>query len=151
MRIHTLAKRVGIDPDTVRFYEARGLLPQPRRLPNGYRDYDDADVQRLHFIRHCRALEMPLEEIQALLRVWEGTPSRHRDVHALIRAQQQRVRERLRALRALERQLQALLARCQHGPQQEPTGRCRVLDALAHDLCEASCGARHASPVSQSR
>jgi DNA-binding transcriptional MerR regulator len=63
MRIGELAKRADIKVDTVRYYEKAGLLPPPPRRPNGYRDYGKLHLERLAFIRHCRALDISLEEI----------------------------------------------------------------------------------------
>ena len=60
MQIKDLAAATGVDADTIRFYEKQGLLPAPARLGNGYRNYGAAHLERLSFIRHCRALDMPL-------------------------------------------------------------------------------------------
>lgn len=63
MRIGELASRSGMKADTVRYYEKTGLLPAPPRLPNGYRDYGPAHVERPAFIRHCRTLGMSLDDV----------------------------------------------------------------------------------------
>ena len=60
MRIGELSKSTGVDIETIRFYEKSGLLPPPARSENGYRDYAHAHLERLAFIRHCRALDMSL-------------------------------------------------------------------------------------------
>ncbi len=62
-----LARRVGISPETVRFYERAGLLPKPPRSAGGYRQYPPATAERLEFIRHARFLGLGLADIQALL------------------------------------------------------------------------------------
>lgn len=62
MRIKELAQRLGTTPDSVRFYERRGLLPSPNRTGNGYRDYADADVQRLRLLIGLRQLDLPLSQ-----------------------------------------------------------------------------------------
>lgn len=67
MRIGTLARRAGVSTKTVRFYEEIGVLHEPRRLPNGYRDYDEAAVQRLQFVRDAQAARLSLEEIGTIL------------------------------------------------------------------------------------
>ena len=66
MRIGELAQRSGVAVETIRFYEAQGLLPAPLRLENNYRNYTRRHLARLHFIRHCRLLDMSLEEIAKL-------------------------------------------------------------------------------------
>lgn len=98
--------------ETIRFYEKQGLLPAPARLDNGYRQYETAHLERLSFIRHCRALDMPLAEVQRLLSFVDD-PARHcADVNELVDAQLSRVRARLASMLALEKQLVQLRARC---------------------------------------
>ena len=67
MRIGELSKATGVDIETIRFYEKSGLLPPPSRSANGYRDYAQPHLERLAFIRHCRALDMPLADVGLLL------------------------------------------------------------------------------------
>ena len=59
MNISTFAKRAGISPSGVRWYEAAGILPRPARRDNGYRQYSDADVARLTMILTLRRLGLP--------------------------------------------------------------------------------------------
>ena len=66
MRIGQLARSVGVDTQTIRFYEREGLLPPPDRQDNGYRIYTERHVERLAFIRRCRILELSLAEIHEL-------------------------------------------------------------------------------------
>ena len=112
MQIKQLAAATGVDVETIRFYEKQGLLPAPARLDNGYRNYEVAHLERLSFIRHCRALDMPLAEVQRLLSFVDD-PARHcADVNELVDAQLGRVRARLASMLALEKQLVQLRARC---------------------------------------
>lgn len=67
MRIGELAQRVGVNPKTIRFYEDKGLLPDPERLPSGYRDYAAADESRLLFIKSAQRLGLTLAEIGEIL------------------------------------------------------------------------------------
>ena len=67
MRIGEVAERVGVNPKTIRYYERIGLLPDPARLPSGYRDYNDDDVDRLGFIRTAQRLGLTLAEISEIL------------------------------------------------------------------------------------
>ena len=71
MRIGEVANDVGVTVQTVRFYERRGLMPPPSRRESGYREYGEADVRRLEFIRHAKALGFSLEEIREILRMRE--------------------------------------------------------------------------------
>ena len=64
MKIHELSKQSGIHLETIRYYEKMGLMPEPKRLANGYRDYDEASLKQLKFIKTCRALDFSLAEIK---------------------------------------------------------------------------------------
>ena len=67
MQIKELSRATGVDVETIRFYEKQGLLPTPARRENGYRVYEAVHLERLAFIRHCRALDMPLLDVKRLL------------------------------------------------------------------------------------
>ncbi|MGH8872990.1 MAG: heavy metal-responsive transcriptional regulator [Acidimicrobiia bacterium] len=67
--ISQVAAAVGIRTDTIRYYERVGLLPLPNRRPNGYRSYNDGDVERLRFIRGAQRLGLRLKDIQELLSI----------------------------------------------------------------------------------
>lgn len=112
MRIKELAQATGVDVETIRYYEKQGLLPVPARQDNGYRDYADEHLERLAFVRHCRALEMPLADIRRLLTALDTPGTPHPDVDQLVHEQIERVRARLKSMRALERQLLLLQASC---------------------------------------
>ena len=71
MQIGNLAKETGVTVQTVRFYERRGLMPQPPRRESGYRDYSEGDLRRLEFIRHAKALGFSLQEIRDILQTRE--------------------------------------------------------------------------------
>lgn len=66
MRIGTLAERLGTTPHAIRFYERRGLLPTPVRGANRYREYGEADAERLRLLIGLRQLDIPLEQAAEL-------------------------------------------------------------------------------------
>jgi Cd(II)/Pb(II)-responsive transcriptional regulator len=112
MRIGELAKRAAVAVDTVRYYEKAGLLPLPPRRPNGYREYGGGHLQRVAFIRHCRALDMPLNDVRRLLDLLDDPGADCRTADCLIDEQLARVRERIADLRTLEQQLESLRTQC---------------------------------------
>jgi len=132
MKIGELGQRVGVDGATIRYYEREGLLPPPRRSANGYRHYGDGHAERLAFIRHCRALDMPIAEIRTLLAFAQSPGVSCARVNALIDDQLARVHARLESMRALERQLQALRKRCGTARARAHCGILRELVAAAH-------------------
>lgn len=112
MRIGRLAEITDTPIATVRFYERAGLLPTAERADNNYRLYTAAHTERLSFIRHCRNLDMTLDEIRSLLRFKDGPPEDCSEVNALLDAHIGHVAQRIRELRALENDLKKLRARC---------------------------------------
>ena len=67
MRIGELAERVGVSPKAIRYYEDIHLLPAPPRLPSGYREYTDEDVERLRFVKSAQRIGLSLSEISEIL------------------------------------------------------------------------------------
>lgn len=127
MQIKQLAQATGVEVETIRYYEKQGLLPVPPKRDNGYRDYDGRHLERLAFIRHCRALDMPLASIARLLGVLDDTRGDCSDVDALVAEQLSRVRARLKSMQALEKQLVQLKSRCDG---QHDRGHCGILNEL---------------------
>lgn len=73
MLIGELAQRTGISRDTIRFYEKMGLISAPQRqLSSGYKEYDDATVERLTLIAQAKALGFTLNEIREEVDVWQS-------------------------------------------------------------------------------
>ena len=67
LKVSDIAKRSGISPDAVRFYEKEGLLPPAPRTESGYRAYDESTTQRIDFIKGAQAMGLKLAEIRELL------------------------------------------------------------------------------------
>lgn len=67
MRTSELADQAGVNTETLRYYERRGLLTEPPRTPRGYRDYPDATVELLRFIKRAQVLGFTLDEVEELL------------------------------------------------------------------------------------
>lgn len=133
MRIGELGAAAGVDIETIRYYEKTGLLPDPARSTNGYRAYGPAHLERLAFIRHCRALDIPLADVKRLLEFVACPENDCGDIDRLIDAQLARVRARLKSMQALERQLASLRGRCGVA---HVAGDCGIL----HELVAAARG-----------
>ena len=133
MRSGELAKLTGVEIDTIRYYEKSGLLPPPPRRGNGYREYGEQHIERLAFIRHCRALDMPLIYVQRLLDFVAHPDADCGDINRLIDSQLQRVRKRLESMHALETQLAALRKKCDEHSTARECGILHDLVVAAHD------------------
>lgn len=113
MKIGDLAKRTGCSVETIRYYEREGLLLPPLRDGlNNYRAYDPSHVERLTFIRRCRALDMAHSEIRALLQARIEPDASCGSVNELIDAHLAHVQARMAELKALEAQLMDLRGQC---------------------------------------
>jgi DNA-binding transcriptional MerR regulator len=143
MRIGELSQSTGVDIETIRFYEKSGLLPAPARSSNGYRHYGQEQLERLAFIRHCRALDISLADTAKLLSSLDTHDAAQlAEVDGLVDAQLAKVRARLASMRALEQQLVALKSHCDadhahHG--------CGILEELVAAARGEAC-ACHPSP-----
>lgn len=128
LKIGELAKRTECQVETVRFYEREGLLPEPSRTEGNYRLYDERHVERLSFIRHCRSLDMTLEEIRTLLEFRDAPEENFGGVNALLDEHIDHVGQRIAELKALEKQLKELRRRCADA---QATKDCGILNELA--------------------
>lgn len=108
--IGRLAKQAGVNVETVRYYQRRGLLEEPRRPPGGIRRYSQAHACRLRFIKQAQGLGFSLEEVNDLLALEDG---RHcREAERLGAIKLAAVRERLAQLHQVERALASLVEQC---------------------------------------
>lgn len=137
MRIGELHQATGVAIETIRFYEKEGVLPAPARTDSGYRIYGSAHLERLSFIRHCRALDMPLADIRQILNFVAHPEADCGDINRLIDEQLARVRVRLKSMRALEKQLSQLRVHCEAGTTAAECGILHGLVAAAHGEASA--------------
>ncbi len=130
MRIGELAVRTDSDVDTIRYYEKIGILPKAARTEGNYRHYGEAYVERLRFVRHCRALDMTLDEIRLLLRFRDTPEADCAEVNALLDEHIGHVTTRIAALTELEKELRGLRRKCRRVQQARD---CGILAGLATD------------------
>lgn len=142
MQIGVLAQATQTPVETIRYYEREGLLPPPPRSEGNYRIYGAQQVERLAFIRHCRSLDMTLDEIRLLLRFRDAPGADCGDVNALLDEHIGHVAARIRGLKQLEKQLKALREQC---PVVQDAGHCGILSGLAH-AAAAPAGAAGRGP-----
>lgn len=133
MRIGELARRARVNVQTVRYYERRGLLDDPRRRGTGYREYTDATLERLRFIRRAQELGFTLAEVAELLALRLDPHTRAADVKTRAEQKIASIETRIQDLERIRSALTHLAGRCRGG--RGPTGDCPLLDALGpiHD------------------
>ncbi|MDI2090750.1 Cd(II)/Pb(II)-responsive transcriptional regulator [Commensalibacter oyaizuii] len=134
MKIGEIAKKAGCQVETIRYYEKEGLLQKPLRdHVNNYRYYDQSHLERLIFIRRCRALNMTLEEIHALLQAREEGHKNCGQIDGIIRDHLIHVQQRIKELLALEKQLRQLNKNCN---ADRSVDNCGILHTLEQPLTE---------------
>jgi MerR family copper efflux transcriptional regulator len=130
LTIGTVARRVGVAIDTIRYYEREGLLPEPARRASGYRSYGQGAITQLRFIRRAKELGFTLQEIRELLAL---SADRQRGVKAVKARAQKRLaalEQRIAELQRVRDGLAQLVASCPgHGKPEH----CPILRALSGD------------------
>jgi Cd(II)/Pb(II)-responsive transcriptional regulator len=111
-KIGQLATQTGAKVETIRYYEQQRLLPQPARSDGNYRLYGAEHVKRLQFIRHCRSLDMTLDEIRTLLDFRDTSDANCAGVNTLLDKHIGHVADRIKDLKALQTQLKQLRQQC---------------------------------------
>ena len=125
--IGTAAQRAGVSARMVRHYESLGLLTAVARTDSGYRQYAEADVHALRFIGRARVLGFSIEEIRALLQLWQDQERASSQVKRIAQAHIDDLGARIAAMQAMQRTLQTLVSCCQGNERPN----CPILDDLA--------------------
>ena len=129
LTIGRLAKRAAVGIDTVRFYERRGLLPNPERTPAGYRLYPESIVDRIRFIRRAKDLGFSLDEVESLLDLHDHG-GRKSAVKALAKKKLAEIDARIEDLARIRDVLRELDGRCSgHGD----VAGCPIIDAISSE------------------
>jgi MerR family mercuric resistance operon transcriptional regulator len=123
MTIGTLARAAGVHVETVRYYQRRGLLAEPKRPPAGVRRYGEEAAARLRFIKRAQDVGFTLDEVAELLRLERGCS----DAHNLATARLAAVERRIADLNRVGKTLRELIGRCEAGK----SGGCPIIEALA--------------------
>lgn len=128
IRIGELAKRVACPVETIRYYEREGLVPDPGRTAGNYRLYGAGHIARLSFIRHCRSLDMTLNEIRTLLKFRNAPEQRCDEVNSLLDHHLREVANRIAELQKLDKHLKDLRRLCKKA---QAAKDCGILNELA--------------------
>jgi len=136
MQIKEAAQRSNLSSKTIRYYEEIGLLPPPRRLPNGYRDYDEVDVERVKFVGGARNLDFSLDDIDEILALRDRREAPCRVVLDMIQQRADQISQRIVELQRLENDLRGLHKLGQTFPMNDVDGK----NCVCHLVSERAAG-----------
>ncbi len=130
--IGQLARKTGVKITTIRYYEKIGLLDEPYRNQGNQRIYEKEGLERLSFIRHARELGLSIEDIRELIKLGNHPEESCAQAHKIADKQLQLVKNRLKKLKKLEKELKRIAAMSDEGQ----VGKCKIIASLAdHSLC----------------
>lgn len=136
MTIGRLARKAGVGVETIRFYERKGLIEQPRRpRETGYRVYPEETAHRIRFIRQAQELGFSLREVQDLLSLRADPESDSADVRARAAAKLAEVKRKITELERIRAALEDLIAAC---PGRGALRNCSIMETLraGEEPCE---------------
>ena len=125
--IGVAAQRAGISARMVRHYESLGLISGVARTDSGYRQYTEADIHALQFIRRSRDLGFSMQEIGELLALWHDRSRASSQVKRIAQHHIDDLSERIASMQAMQRTLQTLVSCCKGNDRPD----CPILDDLA--------------------
>lgn len=122
-QVGEVSRQLGLNPQTLYFYERIGLMPSPKRTAAGYRLYDRSDLERLSLITQAKVLGLSLDDIKELLMLQDGQQLSCQEVYDRLLKKVQQIDETIDRLQTLKAQLTPLLAQCQRGLEQTSAGQ----------------------------
>ncbi len=127
LTVGKLAKEVGINIETVRYYENIKLLPKPKRTESGYRLYSEIDIDRLKFIKKSQQLGFTLNEIKELLFLRIDKNTTCHDLKIMAEQKIDEIDFKIKELKKIKKALETLASQCSgKGPKSE----CPILENL---------------------
>lgn len=123
--IGQVARQAGVNVETVRFYQRRRLIAEPKKPLSGYRHYDAGTVARLRFIKRAQELGFTLKEISNLLLLGDGHCA---DTKGLAAKKLATVKAKIADLQAMRKVLEELIRKCETNPKQKS---CPIVTSLA--------------------
>lgn len=127
MTVGQLARGAQVKVATIRYYERRGLMPDPSRRASGYREYPPESVRTVRFIKRAQSLGFTLDEIAQLLRLAVGMPRSCSSVRVLATRRIEEMDHKISMLQSMRASLMRLVRTCRR-PQKRRD--CPLLDAL---------------------
>ncbi len=129
MRSSQVAAEAGVNVQTLRYYERRGLLPEPDRLESGYRSYGVDAVRTVRFVKSAQQLGFSLEEVDSLLDLAAGGPDNCDAAKTLANEKLAQLAQKIASLTTMRHSLRQLVATCERSRAKRV---CPLLDAIEH-------------------
>jgi DNA-binding transcriptional MerR regulator len=126
MKINELANLTGVSPKTIRYYESIGVLPEPHRSANGYREYEDVDMERLKLVAGARRLEFSLDDVTEIIAMRDRREAPCRMVLDKLEQKADEIAQRIAELQQLEQELRRLHSLGQTFPTDDVDGKACV-------------------------
>jgi Hg(II)-responsive transcriptional regulator len=134
MRMSQAATEAGVNVQTIRYYERRGLLPRPPRLTSGYRELERDTIRRVRFIKRAQELGFTLDEVAQLLRLRAARPHNRARVRAIAERRLDQIEQKIAQLRALRKTLRTLVDQCREGTALD----CPIIEAFEQSTGDRS-------------
>ncbi|MVO17609.1 Cu(I)-responsive transcriptional regulator [Parasedimentitalea huanghaiensis] len=133
MNISDVADKSGLPAKTIRYYEDIGFI-KPKRLPNGYRDFENVELHKLAFIGRARSLGFSIEDCRTLLELYNDTSRASADVKQVAQHNLKEIEDKIADLKAMHATLSHLIDECagDHRPD------CPILDSLGNTVLTKS-------------
>jgi MerR family transcriptional regulator, Zn(II)-responsive regulator of zntA len=131
LQVGEICRKLGLNPQTLYFYERIELIPPPQRTESGYRLFRDQDVERLAFISRAKALGLSLDEIKDILTLKEGQSLTCQAMYERLSKKLQEIEDKIRQLEELRDELLPLVNHClQKSEVADPNHECIVLEKV---------------------
>jgi DNA-binding transcriptional MerR regulator len=131
LQIGDVAVQTGLTVDAIRFYERERLLHVAARSDGGFRLFSKSDLEDLDFIRNAQTLGFSLQEIRELINLKRTLHPNCKQVEQLLEQKISAVREKIAALRRLERELRRAMVNCESNLRHGETENCPVLAGIS--------------------
>ncbi len=141
LQVGEVSRKLGLNPQTLYFYERIGLIPSPHRTEAGYRLFSQEDVDRLAFICHTKAMGLSLDDIREILAAKDGKSPTCQTVHDCLLKKAKAIEETIQQLQILREELLPLINHCHHNAEckdcSNPTEGCSVPDDPSYAFKQA--------------
>jgi Cu(I)-responsive transcriptional regulator len=126
MWIGEAAEQAGVNVQTLRYYERRGLLPRPPRRTSGYREFPDEAVRIVQFIKRAQDLGFSLDDVEELLRLRRNSNRNRARIRSLATRRIEDIERRITELERMRQALKSLVHACHEGTSLD----CPIIEAL---------------------